>query len=289
MKPSIAFFGLGIMGSGMVRRLLSHGFSVTVWNRNLDKAQALKTDGAAVAHLPREAASGAQIVWAMLADDAASRSVWTGENGALASAKPGMILVESSTLSVGWVRELAAMAKDKGCTFVDAPVAGSKPQAAAGELNFFVGADGAIPEALMPALQATGKNITHYGPVGSGAMIKLINNFVCGIQLVAIAEAIALLERTDLDKEEALNWLANGTPASPMVKNLIPRMNSRDYTPNFLLKLMAKDMNYAIAEGKSHSLDLTIAAAALAAMKEAIPKYGEQDLSSIIELYRAQQ
>jgi 3-hydroxyisobutyrate dehydrogenase len=287
-KTSIAFLGLGIMGTGIVRRLLSHGFAVKVWNRNLDKAQALKSDGATVAQSPREAASGAQIVWAMLADDAASRSVWTGENGALASAKPGMILVESSTLSVGWVRELAAMAKEKGCTFVDAPVAGSKPQAAAGELNFFVGADGAIPESLMPALKATGKNITHFGPVGSGAMIKLINNFVCGIQLVAIAEGIALLERTDLDKEKALNWLANGTPASPMVKNLIPRMNSRDYTPNFLLKLMAKDMAYAIAEGKARSLDLTTAARALDVMKQAIPKHGEQDLSSVVELYREQ-
>ena len=107
-----------------------------------------------------------------------------------------------------------------------------------------------------------GKNITHLGPVGSGAMIKLINNFVCGIQLVAIAEGIALLERTDLDREKAINILANGTPGSPMVKNLVPRMNARDYTPNFSLKLMAKDMTYAIAEGKARSLDLATAARA---------------------------
>ena len=285
-KPSISFLGLGIMGTGMSRRLLSHGFSVKVWNRNPAKAQALAADGAVACATPREAVVGAQIVFAMLADDAASRGVWLGDTGALAGLNPQTIVVECSTLSVGWVRELANLAREKRCTFVDAPVAGSKAQAAAGELNFFVGADGGVPDSLMPALQAMGKNITHLGPVGSGAMIKLINNFVCGVQLVAIAEGIALLEQTDLDKEKALAILTNGTPGSPMVKNVVPRMTSRDYTPNFLLKLMAKDMTYALAEGKSHAITMPVAAAALQAMKDAIPKHGEQDIASVVEWYR---
>ena len=246
----------------------------------------LAADGAVACATPREAAAGANIIFAMVADDGASRAAWTGQNGALAGVTPQTLLVDCSTLSVGWVRELSSLAKEQNCAFIDAPVAGSKAQAAAGELNFFVGADGAIPEIVMPALQAMGKNITHLGPVGSGAMIKLINNFVCGIQLVAIAEGIALLERTDLDREKAINILANGTPGSPMVKNLVPRMNARDYTPNFLLKLMAKDMTYAIAEGKVRSLDLATAARALEVMKEAIPKHGEQDIASVVELYR---
>jgi 3-hydroxyisobutyrate dehydrogenase len=264
-KPQIAFLGLGIMGTGMSRRLLSRGFSVKVWNRNPAKAQALSADGAVASATPLEAVVGAQIVIAMLADDAASRGVWLGETGALAGLNAQTIVVECSTLSVGWVRELANLSREKRCTFVDAPVAGSKAQAAAGELNFFVGADGGVPDSLTPALQAMGKNFTHLGPVGSGAMIKLINNFVCGIQLVAIAEGIALLEQTDLDKEKALAILTNGTPGSPMVKN----------------------MTYAIAEGKSHAITMPVAAAALQAMKDAIPKHGEQDIASVVEWYRS--
>ena len=96
-----------------------------------------------------------------------------------------------------------------------------------------------------------------------------------------------ILEQTDLDKEKALAILTNGTPGSPMVKNVVPRMTLRDYTPNFLLKLMAKDMTYALAEGKSHAcITMPVAAAALQAMKDAIPKHGEQDIASVVEWYR---
>ena len=150
-QPSISFLGLGIMGTGMARRLLSNGFAVRVWNRNPAKAQALAADGAVACATPREAAAGANIIFAMVADDGASRAAWTGQNGALAGVTPQTLLVDCSTLSVGWVRELSSLAKEKNCGFIDAPVAGSKAQAAAGELNFFVGADGAIPEIVMPA------------------------------------------------------------------------------------------------------------------------------------------
>src|SRR3974377_1794676 len=124
-KPRVAFLGLGIMGSGMARRLLQAGFPLTVYNRNAEKASALAKEGATVARSPREAASRAEIVQSMLADDAAARTGWLGEAGALLGARPGTLLIESSTVTVGWIRELGAAAQAQGCELIDAPVAGS--------------------------------------------------------------------------------------------------------------------------------------------------------------------
>src|SRR5882672_10081203 len=114
-KPRIAFFGLGLMGSGMARRLLGAGFPLTVFNRNRDKAVALVSEGAKPADCPREAAKDAEIVISMVAEDNASRSMWLGEQGALAGVARGTVLMESSTLTVGWVRELAVAATTQDC------------------------------------------------------------------------------------------------------------------------------------------------------------------------------
>src|SRR5471032_1014240 len=179
-KPRTAFLGLGIMGSGMARRLLVNGFPLTVFNRNAEKSKPFADEGAHVATLPREAAEHAEIIVSMVADDIAARSLWLGENGALAAAKPGTICIECSTVTVKWVRELAAAAAQKKCEFLDAPVTGSKIHAASGELNFLVGGDSATLGKAHPVLAAMGKSIVHLGPTGSGALIKLINNFVCG-------------------------------------------------------------------------------------------------------------
>src|SRR5262249_45177442 len=119
-KPAIAFLGLGIMGSGMARRLLANGFAVTVFNRTPEKSKALAANGARVAKSPREAASGAGVIISMVADDDASRGMWLGESGALASAERGTVCIESSTVTVDWARELAAAVTAKQCEFLDA-------------------------------------------------------------------------------------------------------------------------------------------------------------------------
>src|SRR5512138_531474 len=123
-KPSVAILGLGIMGAGMARRLLTAGFPVAVYNRNREKCLPFAADGAFVAASPREAASQARIILSMVADDVASRSVWLGDSGALSGAAAGSILIESSTLSVAWIQELAAEVAKRGCRFLDAPVTG---------------------------------------------------------------------------------------------------------------------------------------------------------------------
>jgi 3-hydroxyisobutyrate dehydrogenase len=286
-KSSIALLGLGIMGSGMARRLLGAGFPLTVYNRNAARAEPLAAAGARSARSPREAAADADTIISMVADDAASRAVWLGENGALAGAKSGAALIECSTVSVGWINELAAAAKARGCELIDAPVTGSKVQAASGELNFLAGGAAAALETVRPILSAMGRSIIHIGPTGSGALLKLINNFLCGVQAASLAEAMALIERSGLDRGRALEMLLNGAGGSLLLKTLAPRMTSRDYTPNFLLALMAKDLTYALQEGSRHALRFETAAAALEVFKKAIASgYGEKDFSAIIEPLR---
>ena len=287
-KLRIGFLGLGIMGSGMARRLIANGFPIAVYNRNAKKAEGFAEAGARVATSPRDAASGADVVICMVADDAASRAMWLGDNGALSAVKPGTICIDSSTISVDWAGELAAAVQAHKCEFLDTPVTGSKAQAASGELNFLVGGSPATLEKARPVLSAMSKSITLIGPVGSGALVKIINNFVCGVEIIAIAEAIAMIERSGLDRARALEVLTNGAPGSPLLKTVSARMTAADYTPNFLLRLMAKDLKYSLEEAAKLSLHLTTAAAALDTFQKAIAAgHGDKDIAAAIELLRA--
>ncbi len=287
-QQRVALIGLGLMGSGMARRLLGAGFPLTVYNRTVEKAQELAKDGAEVAGSPREAAERADFVISMVADDPASREIWLGRSGAMGSIARDAIIIESSTLSVGWVRELAAAAAVLGCEMIDAPVTGSKPHAASGELNFLVGGSETALEKARPVLSAMARSIIHVGPVGSGSLLKLINNFMCGVQAASLAEATALIEGSGIDCAKALAVLTDGAPGSPLVKTLSARMTARNYTPNFLLRLIAKDLNYAIEEGRLHSVQLTTAAAALEVFNKAISSgHGDTDFAAVVEQFRS--
>jgi 3-hydroxyisobutyrate dehydrogenase len=286
-KPRIAFLGLGIMGSGMARRLLVNGFPLTVFNRNSEKSKPFAAEGTHIAVSPREAAAQADFIISMVADDVAARSLWLGENGALAAAKPDTVCIECSTVTVNWVHELAAAAAQKRCEFLDAPVTGSKMQAAAGELYFIIGGDPATLEKGRPVFSAMGKAIIHLGPTGSGSLLKLINNFVCGVQVAALAEAVAMIERGGLDRAKAMEVLTSGAPGSPLVKAVSARMTTPDFTPNFLLRLMAKDLGYAIQEGEKLSVKLVTAKAALDDFQKAIATgHGEKDIAAVVEPFR---
>src|SRR5262245_35002050 len=196
---SVAVLGLGTMGGGMARRLVATGFRVAVWNRTPEKAEPFAVLGARVAESPEAAAATADVVISMVADDAASLGVWCGAHGALSRIRRETLLIESSTVSPPWVVELAGRAKAHGCAFIDAPVTGSRVQAASGDLLFVAGGDAATVERARPLLAALGsRGVVHAGPVGSGARLKLINNFVCGVQAAALAEAIVLMERGGL-------------------------------------------------------------------------------------------
>jgi 3-hydroxyisobutyrate dehydrogenase len=289
MTTHVAFLGLGTMGSGMARRILDAGFPLIVHNRSREKAEALITAGAVWADSPREAAATADAVIAMVADDGASRGLWLGHNGALAGLKAGALAIESSTLSPGWIGELHAAAGAAEIAFLDAPVTGSKPQAAAGELIFMVGGEPATLERARPLLNAMGRIIAHVGGPGSGSRVKLLNNFLAGVQAASFAEALAWMDRTGIDPAKAMEVLLPGAAGSPMIKNLYNRIQSNDSTVYFYLHLMAKDLLYARDEGRAYGLTLRTASAAAALFNSAIEHGdGDRDISAVVRQFREQ-
>ena len=286
-KQSVALLGLGTMGAGMAANLLKAGISLTVYNRSRAKAEIFAAQGARVAETPADAVKGAGVILSMLADDAASRAVWLAENGGLAAAAKDSVLVECSTVSPFWIAELAKAAEARNLQLLDAPVTGSRMQAAGGQLSFLVGGSEEALAIARPVLETMSKEIVHLGPVGSGVTMKLLNNFLCGVQAASLAEGITWLERSGLDRDKAIDLLKRGAPGSPLLANLSARMTSRDYTVNFYLKLMSKDLQYAGEAAAASGVELTTAANARRLFEQAAAEgYGDQDMSAVVEPLR---
>ena len=281
----IAFLGLGIMGSGMALRLVKAGFDVTVHNRNPARAAPLGEAGATIATSARAAATDADLVISMVSDDAAARAVWID---ALEGVKPGFIAIESSTVSLAWVKDWATQVTARGGSALDAPVTGSKAAAENGELVFLVGGETAALDTARPAFDAMGKGVTHLGATGAGATLKLINNFMNGVQLASLAEALSMVDRAGLDRDQAFDVLANGSPGSPFIKLIGGRMTDDDASVHFMLRLMGKDLTYAKAEGEALGIDMAMAAAALAQVQSGVDKgFGDGDISRLFKAMQA--
>jgi 3-hydroxyisobutyrate dehydrogenase len=286
-KISVALLGLGTMGNGMAANLLKAGFPLAVYNRTAAKAEPFARQGARIAYTPAEAAQGAKLILSMLSDDHASRDAWTGPNGALATAEPGTVLVESSTVSPGWITEFADLAQARGLDLLDAPVTGSRTQAEGGQLVFLVGGSEQALSRATPALQAMSKEIIHLGPVTSGAQMKLLNNFLCGVQVASLAEGMVWLEHSGLNRDKALQVLKTGAPGSPLIASICARMTSGENVVNFLLKLMSKDLAYAHAAAEDAGVELTTAANARELFERAAAAgYADRDMSAVVELLR---
>jgi 3-hydroxyisobutyrate dehydrogenase len=287
MKQKVAILGLGTMGAGMAKNLLAAGFSVSVYNRTRAKAEPLAAAGASVGDTPAEAALDADVIITMLSDEKASRATWTGDHGALAGAKSGAVLIESSTVTPEWIAELAGLATARSLQLLDAPVTGSRAQAEAGELIFLVGGDAAALDSVRPVLKAMSKDVVRLGPRGSGARMKLINNFLCGVQVASLAEGLAWIERSGLDRDLALKVLKNGAPGSPLLGAISARMVEAKYDVNFLLSLMDKDLRYATADAATTGVDLRTAKSAETRFSEAAQAgHADKDMSSVIEPLR---
>jgi 3-hydroxyisobutyrate dehydrogenase len=284
LMQRVAILGLGIMGGGMAANWLAKGFEVSVWNRTRAKAEPLAAKGAKLAATPRDAAQGADFIFAMVSDDDASRSVWLGPDGALAGAKSGAIGVESSTLTPDWIRELGGHAHAKGCGFLDAPVGGSRPAADAGELRFFVGGDPQTYEAARPALAAVGSRMDLLGPLGAGATWKLINNQLGAGQIAALAEALEVARKAGFKDEQISELILGGPAASPMVKLKLPRMLAQGFEPaDFALNLMLKDARYAAALAQSFGTPAGMIEGAVKAFARADAKgLGAKDIAAVV-------
>ena len=280
--------GLGAMGQRMAQRLIDAGHELTVWNRTPAAASALVAAGARLAPSPRAAAEGAQIVWSMVFDDAASRQVWLDpRTGAAAAMAADAMAIESSTLTPAWVQELGAMFGARGVAFVDAPVAGSRPQAQAGQLAFMVGGDAAVIERLRPVLAALGPALHHLGPVGSGAWLKLAVNALFATQVAALAEQLSLLRRAGLDPQRALDALRAMPVLSPAAAGAGALMLAGNYAPQAPVDLIVKDLGYAIDQGRQAGASLPLTSAVMARFKSAqTAGLGGENLVAIAKLHR---
>lgn len=270
----------------MAGRLLAGEFPLAVYNRNRDKTKGFGEGGAFIASSPREAASRAEIVISMVADDKASRSMWLGPDGALAGAAAGSVLVESSTLTIAWIKELAALAERQKCELLDAPVTGTRPHAASGQLTFMAGGSASALATAQPVFSVLGHEVIYLGATGSGASLKLINNFLCGVQAASFAEANAWIQAIGLDREKALALLTNGAAGSGIVKRTAAGLPADDPTPNFLLRLLAKDLAYAQESASEKGIPLQTAEAAAKVFQLAIANgHGDEDFSSVVKAF----
>jgi 3-hydroxyisobutyrate dehydrogenase len=247
----VSFLGLGAMGSRMAGNLIKAGYLVTVWNRSEGPIQALKSQGALSATTPREAVKNAEFVFSMVRDDPASRSVWTdSQSGALFGMQANAIAIDSSTLSPDWTRELSKLCESHGVSFLEAPVAGSRPQADAGQLIYFIGGDAATLESARPLLATMGASIHHAGLVGDAAIVKLFVNALFGLQVAGIAELLGMVRNAGLDPAKALEIVGSTPVASPAVKAAGSAMLAQNFAPMFPIELVKKDFEYFLQTAK---------------------------------------
>ena len=283
----ITVLGLGAMGSRMATRLLAAGNAVTVWNRSPGAADALRAQGAAVAATPRQAVEDADVALAMVFDDAASRHVWLDDiTGAMAGLPKGALAIESSTLTPAWLAHLNSLMEARGISFVDAPVAGSRPQAEAGQLIFMAGGEPAAIERARPVLQQLGGAVHVIGPAGSGAWLKLVVNALFGIQVAAVAECLALLKAAGIDSDAAFNALRTMPVMSAAATGAGTMIQARNFAPLAPVDLIVKDLDYALQSahqvGASMPLISAVADRFLAASAAG---YGQENLVAIAKLY----
>lgn len=241
----IAFLGLGAMGSLMAARLLAAGYSVSVWNRTPAAAEGLVAQGASLAANPAAAASKADVVISMVTDDNAARSVWLGDNdGAINGLQKNAFVLECSTVSPAWINELSNAVVAKSAQFLDAPVAGSRPQAQAGQLVFLVGGEVAALENAGPVLQAMGSNILHLGKQGNGAIFKLAVNSYFAAQLQSMAQMLSLLNAAGISKTVGAESFAQLPIVAPPLVNAAKMMALQAGPQLFTIDLLAKDLGY---------------------------------------------
>ena len=237
----VAFLGLGIMGRPMAANLVKASHEVSVWNRTPGK----QVEGARIASTPAEAAAGAEVIWMCVSDTKAVENVLFGEHGVESTIGSGAIVVDSSTISPFAELHFAQRLRSKGVDYVDAPVTGSKVAAEAGTLIFMVGGDDAVLARIEPLFQAMGKQVFRMGETSKGQAAKLAMNLQIAMIYEGFAEALTLAAKLGVSIEKLLPLIQASMVRSGVVEYKAPFVLKRDFTPNFPLRLMLKDIRLA--------------------------------------------
>jgi 3-hydroxyisobutyrate dehydrogenase-like beta-hydroxyacid dehydrogenase len=238
----VAFLGLGIMGRSMAANLVKGGHDVAVWNRSPGK----QVDGARSTATPAEAARDAEVVWMCVSDTEAVQNILFRADGVEQSLRPGMAIVDSSTISPSATRQFAERVRNRGVDYVDAPVTGSKIGAENATLIFIVGGDEAVVARLKPLFDTMGKQLFRMGETGKGQTAKLAMNLQIALIYEGFAEALTLATKLGLEAETLIPLVQASMIRSGVVDYKAPFILKRDFSPNFPLRLMHKDIHLAL-------------------------------------------
>lgn len=248
----IAFLGLGIMGRAMAANLVKAGHEVCVWNRTARAA----IEGAKIAVSPADAAKDCEVVWLCVADTAAVERVMFGSDGVEQSLHEGMIVVDSSTISPSATTKFADRIAGKGVQWVDAPVTGSKIGAENAQLIFIVGGTSEAVDFLQPLFKAMGKSVIHIGGTGKGQSAKLCMNLQIALIYEGFAEGMTLARKLGVDPQKMVELIQASMIRSGVVDYKIPFVMRHDYSPNFPLRLMHKDIHLLLETAKEARVKL---------------------------------
>lgn len=261
MSETIGFIGLGIMGEPMAANLLAAGAEVVVWNRTPGPAERLVEKGAKPAADIGDLARQADIVVTILTDDAAVRAVLDGEDGVLAQAKPGSLVIDMSTVSPALSRELADKAARRGLGILDAPVSGGDVGAREGTLSIMVGGDAADVERASRVFDAVGSRVVHVGPAGSGQVVKACNQVIVAVIFAGVSEALVLGSKLGVDPASILDAVSGGMAANRIMEVRRPNFLDHDFAPGFKIDLHHKDLGIALGAAAGADVSLPMAAA----------------------------
>ena len=269
----VGYLGLGIMGRGMAVNLVKAGNEVSVWNRSPGR----DVEGARIAATPADAAQGAEVVWMCVSDTKAVESILFGQNGVEPVLTPGMIVADSTTISPSATLRYAERVKARGAEYVDAPMTGSKIAAEAGNLIFMVGGEESALARLQPLFQAMGKQVFHMGETGKGEATKVVMNLQIALIYEGFAEALTLAAKLGVDVDKLLPLIQASMVRSGVVDYKAPFILKRDFSPNFPLRLMLKDIRLALDAAREARVRLP-GLEAVEEVYDVAAEEGQQDL-----------
>ena len=279
---NVTFIGLGIMGSRMARNLLNNNVKLTVYNRSDEPARILEQQGALWASSATEAVRGADVVFTMLSSPEAVAAVMSGPQGALADMPENALWVDCSTVNPSFTRTARETAAQQRVRFLDAPVAGTKPQAENAELVFFVGGSTSDLATVDPLLNFMGQKVMHIGATGQGASFKMLVNALLAQSMVLFSETLLLGEKMGLDKNFLLDTLPNLAVSAPFTKAKAEMIRNNNYEVQFPLELMYKDLHLAALTAYEHQQPLYLANLAKELYGRAVQNgLGRQDFAAV--------
>jgi len=277
----IGFIGLGLMGSRLTRRLHSSGWNVQAWNRSPDPTKSLARDGVVISSSIAKLVADSDVILSSLADDRAVQSVFFDSRGVFSSAKPGTIILEMSTISPKLSRLLHQEASVRGLDLLDLAISGSTPAVEAGTITLLAGGDQNIFERCASIYESIARQWFLIGSGSSGIRMKLVVNLLLGIDMQAIAEAVSLGEHLRIDRNVLLDVLSRTTVIPPAFVGKFKKIRDNDYSPEFPLRLMSKDMDLVVEAAKTADVDLPAARVAQSVLASNLSSNGDEDLSAI--------